>query len=231
MGRAYLPSSGITMAHFMVFLGTAHRLNRIIVVRNTNPKSTFWIQKGYPPKPKALEALHTDALTGKVTAKDAADRAAARAAGFYVIDDDGVARRKQGEALAKKFPFNTADQNAPGQVIDPKTLLAIVGDYDLMGVVDPEAKGRVITLAASNGMPVEIRTNPDVNRAINDLNAHMDQPRVMHGPQDLYKSFRGACTAFLPDGTSEELNTEQKVRDFYAKIGRQTITGSYSRGA
>jgi hypothetical protein len=231
MGTAYLHSSGITRAHFQVFQTVARRLSRIIVVRNTNTKSTFWIEKGYPPKPKVLEALHTADATGKVTAKNASERDLARAVGFYVIDDDGIARRNKGEALAKKFPFKTLDQNAAGQVIDPKSQLSFVGDYDLMGVVDPKATGRVITLVASNGMPVENRTNPDVDRVINELNMSIGDKRVMHGPQDLYRSFRGACTAFMADGEVEELNTEQNVREFYAALGRQTITGTYSSGA
>lgn len=100
-----------------------------------------------------------------------------------------------------------------------------------MGVIDPNAKGRVITLILSNGLPVENRTNPDVDRVISELNTMMGEQRVMHGPQDLYRGFRGACTAFLNDANVEALNSEQKVRDFYARIGRQTITGSYRRGA
>ncbi|MGH7935977.1 MAG: hypothetical protein ACREF8_03095 [Chthoniobacterales bacterium] len=231
MHTAYLPSSGITMAHFQVFQSVAQRLNRIIVARNTNTKSTYWIERGYPPKPKVLEALHTDEKTGKVTATNPTEIAAARTAGFYVIDGDGIARRNRGEQLTKHFSFNTPDQNAAGQVIDPTRQLALVGDYDLMGVIDPNAKGRVITLVSSNGAPVENRTNPDVDRVINELNVMIGEKRVMHGPQDLYKGFRGACTAFLNDGNVEDLNSEQKARDFYARIGRETIAGSYRRGA
>ena len=232
MPSGYLPSSGITAGHFRVFQTVASRPNRLraIVVRNTNTRSTRWIDKGYPPKPKVLEPLHTDEKTGKVTATDATQIAMARSAGFYVIDLDGVARRNPADALSKRFPFNTPDMNAAGQVIEPASQLAFVGDYDLMGVIDPKSAGRTITLIASNGIPVDNRTNPDVTQTINDLNMLMDRPRVMHGPQDLYKSFRGGCTAFLPDGNVEELLTEAKVRDFYDKIKRQTITGTYRTG-
>jgi hypothetical protein len=230
MATAYLPSSGITQAHFLIFQDVARQLNRIILVRNTNTKSTPWIDRRYPPKPKILEPLHTGERTGKVTATNPSERALARSAGFYVIDDDGVARRNPADALTKRFPFSTPDQNAAGQVIDPKSQLAFVGDYDLMGVIDPNAKGRVLALAASNGVAVGNRTNPDVDRVINALNARMDQPRVMHGPQDLYKGFRGGCTVFLVDGSAENLPTEQKVREFYDKIGRQTMEGSYRAG-
>jgi hypothetical protein len=224
---AYLPSSGITAAHFPVFQHVAQQLNRIIVVRNTNTKSTAWIAQGYPPKPKNLEFLHTSEKTGKVIVQDENEKRRVRQLGFYVIDADGIARRKPQEALEKKFPLNTLEMNEPGQVIDPLRKLALVGDYDLMGVIDPDAKGRVLTLHSVNGVEVSNRTNPDVDRVINALNSRMDQPRVMHGPQDLYKSFRGPCTAFLPNGTVRELSTEQKVREFYQSIGRTTITGTY----
>jgi len=225
---AYLSSSGITPAHFAIFQGVAQHLKRIIVVRNTNTKSTMWIAQGYPPKPKTLEFLHTSVRTGKVTVKDENEKRKARQEGFYVIDADGIARRQPHEALLKRFPFNTPEMNEPGQVIDPKRQQALVGDYDLMGVIDPDAKGRVLTLHSVNGVEVSNRTNPDVTRVIDTLNGRMDQPRVMHGPQDLYKSFRGACTAFMPNGMVWELTTEQKVREFYESIGRTTITGTYS---
>jgi len=224
---AYVPSSGITPAHFAIFQEIARKLNRIIVVRNTNEKSTLWIAQGYPPKPKNLEFLHTSVRTGKVTVKDENEKRKAREEGFYVIDSDGIARRQPHETLQKRFPLNTPEMNEPGQVIDPIRQQALVGDYDLMGVVDPDAKGRVLALHSVNGLEVANRTNPDVNRVINALNSRMDQPRVMHGPQDLYKSFRGACTAFLPNGTVWELGTEQAVRDFYKRIGRPTIKGTH----
>jgi len=227
MDSAYLPSSGITPAHFAIFQKVARQENRIIVVRNTNTKSTHWIELRYPPKPKSLEPLHTSPKTGKVTATNDEERQMARREGFYVIDNDGVARRNPNDALPKPFPFNTNEMNEPGQVIHPQQRKALVGDYDLMGVIDPAAKGRVLALHSVNGVEVSNRTNPDVARVINALNSQMDQPRVMHGPQDLYKSFRGACTAFLPDGSAKDLSTEQSVREFYKLIGRQTIAGSY----
>jgi hypothetical protein len=224
---SYVPSSGITIQHFAAFQRVAQQLNRIIVVRNTNSKSTFWINQGYPPKPKKLEFLHTSDRTGKVTVLNEEEARRVRQEGFYVVDKDGFARRKPNEALQKRFPCGTADMNEPGQVIDPNSQRALVGDYDLMGVIDPDAKGRVIALHSSHGMEVENRSNPDVNRVIDALNSQMDQPRVMHGPQDLYKGFRGACTAFMPNGLTWELSNEQKVKEFYASIGRETIAGSY----
>jgi hypothetical protein len=229
VAMAYILSSGMTRAHFDVFQRVAHKAdeNRIIVVRNTNTKSTHWIQMGYPPKPKSLEPLHTSAKTGKVTATNEEERKMARDEGFFVIDNDGIARLEPGVALPKRFPFNTTEMNEPGQVIHPKQMKALVGDYDLMGIIDPDAKGRVLVLHSVNGVTVKNRSNPDVDAVMNKLNSQMDQPRVMHGPQDLYKGFKGACTAFLTEGEPVELKTEGKVKEFYSQIGRQTITGTY----
>lgn len=225
---AYLPSSGITPQHFAVFQSVAQQQNRIIVVRNTNTKSTMWIAQGYPPKPKVLEFLKTSFKTGKVTVKNEDEKREARQKGFYVIDADGIARRQPREALQKRFAFNTPEMNEPGQVIDPKRQQAFVGDYDLMGVIDPSATGRVLALCSNFGVQVENRTNPDVNQIIHVLNSRMDQPRVMHGPQDLYGGFKDACTAFLPNGAIWELTTEQAVQEFYKSIGRPTVTGTHA---
>jgi len=226
---AYILSSGMTRAHFDVFQRVARKEdeNCIIVVRNTNTKSTPWIQMGYPPKPKSLEPLHTSPKTGKVTATNEAERRMARREGFFVVDSDGIARLERDVAMLKRFPFNTTEMNEPGQVIHPQQMKALVGDYDLMGIIDPDAKGRVMVLHSVNGVTVENRSNPYVAAVINKLNSQMDQPRVMHGPQDLYKGFKGACTAFLPNGEPVELKTEGEVKEFYAQIGRQTISGTY----
>lgn len=214
MNSAYRPSSGVTLTPFAIFQRVAQQQWRIIIVRNTNTKSTPWIAQGYPPKPKALEGLNTSHKTGKVTVRNESERQFARREGFYVIDNDGIARRNPDEALQKRFPFGTNEMNEPGQVIDPQQQRAIVGDYDLMAVIDPAAKGRTIALAYSYGKRVDNCTNPDVTRVINELNSQMDQKRVMHGPQDLYGSFKGPCTAFLTSGLTYELSTEQAVRLF-----------------
>jgi hypothetical protein len=163
----YLPSSGIPSTHFDQFLFAADKTGLIIIVRDTNPKSKFWIELGYPPKPKEVKC-HTSKKTGKVTAVTPEEVAACRRANFYVIDADAVARRGPNDALSKKFPFGTADQNEQGQVIDPRTNKALVGDYDLMGVVDPKAKGRNITLVWMNGIRVADFTSPDVRWSIRD---------------------------------------------------------------
>ena len=226
MSTAYLPSSGMTPTHFQVFRLVAQQKGRIIIVRNTNMASTRWIQLGYPPKPKDIE-IKTAKDTGKVTATNAVEKENARRKGFFVIDPDGLARGPQNVVMAKKFPLNTPDMNRVNQVIHPQKQLALVGDYDLQGVIDPAAAGRLLALVASHGEPVKNVSNPDVESVRAVLNSNFDQPRVMHGPEDLFKSFRGECTAFLDDGSVLALNTEQEVRAFYDSIGRQTRQGSY----
>jgi hypothetical protein len=90
--------------HFEQFQFVADHSQLIIIVRNTNPKSKFWIERGYPPKPKEIKC-HTSKRTGKVTAVSSEEVSACRAANFYVIDADGVARRGPNDALPSRFPF------------------------------------------------------------------------------------------------------------------------------
>jgi hypothetical protein len=223
----YLPSSGMPLRHFEQFQFVADASGLIVIVRNTNPKSTFWIERGYPPKPKEIEC-HTSKKTGKVTAVSPGEVSACRAANFYVIDADGVARRGPNDALPSRFPFGTAEQNAPGQVIDPKKNTALVGDYDLMGVVNPEAKGRNLTLIWTNGVRMSDFTSPEVDRVRMMVNARLDQPRVMHGAHDQFADFpESGATAFFPNGVTWELKNGESIRGFYELLGRQTIKGSY----
>src|SRR5580698_1378622 len=88
----YLPSTGMPQGHYASFQAAAEELELIVVVRNTNPRSKMWIERGYPPKPMTIKC-HTSKKTGKVTAVTPAEIAQCRTAGFYVIDADGVARR------------------------------------------------------------------------------------------------------------------------------------------
>jgi hypothetical protein len=251
MANDYLPNSGMTPAHFEVFRSVAKQLQQIILVRDTNTQSTYWIGRGYPSKPKELEALKTSPYTGVVTAKNRFEKEEALSKGFYIVDDDGFARRGGGWKLPDSFdkpvatnpltlPNSTRNLTTdiqsscrlqgpfrwPGQVIHPLKLLPIVGDYDLMGVFSPQSKGSNVSLVASNGIPVKNRTNPRVAEVSSAINARLDQPRILHGPQDMYKSFRGSCTLFLEDGSAQSLS-ESGVKKYYESINRQTSTGSY----
>ncbi len=224
-----LKTLGMAPAHFEAFKQVASQLTRIIVVRNTNEKLTPWIIKGYPPKPMSIKC-HTSKTTGKVTAVNQNEINTCRMAGFYVIDQDGIARgRTPKDVLQVKFPFNTPEMNEPGQVIDGFKKKALVGDYDLLAVIDPSAPGRNITLAASDGRIVDNRMSPDVQRVMQAVNAMLDMPRVMHGAHDQFAGFpdSGGSTAFFPNKDVTPLLTPDDVRSFYASIGRQTIAGKY----
>jgi hypothetical protein len=48
----------------------------------------------------------------------------------------------------------------------PKKDKALVRDYDLMGVVNPEAKGRNLTLMWTSGVRMSDFTNPEVDRVL-----------------------------------------------------------------
>ena len=224
----YLPSTGMPQGHYASFQAAAEELELIVVVRNTNPRSKMWIERGYPPKPMTVKC-HTSKKTGKVTAVTPSEIADCRTAGFYVIDSDSVARRGPNEALQGRFPFNTPEMNEPGQVIDPKQRKALVGDYDLMGVIDPAATGRNLVLVTSNGVKMNNLMSPDVERARAAVNRRLDQPRVMHGAQDQFGDFpeNGGAAAFFPNGLVWELKDEQSLRGFYDLLNRQPITGTY----
>jgi hypothetical protein len=223
----YAPSSGMPSSHFDHFQYAAQRLGLCIIVRNTNPKSSIWIERGYPPKPISVKC-HTSKKTGKVTAANEEEIRACGAAQFFVIDADGIARRGPNDALPDKFLFGTAEQNEPGQVIHPTQKKALVGDYDLMGVVNPKAKGRNLTLIWSAGARIYDSSSPDVDRVRNFVNARLDQPRIMHGAQDQFGDFpEGGATAFLPNGIIWELKNGQSIRGLYDLLGRETLMGSY----
>ena len=228
MSKNFIVSSGMTTAHFAHFQKVAKEQTRILVVRNTNLKSAHWIQLGYPAKPLGME-VHTSTDTGKVTAMNEAEKAEAKRhpGGYYVINADGTASNARGVKLVIQFTLGM--EHRDGQVIDPATKKALVGDYDLQGVIDPNAPGRILALHASNGIPVKNSSNPDVERIRRLLNMGFDQPRVMHGPEDLFRSFRGPCTAFLTDGSALELCSQLAVEKFYQDLGRETRHGRYNR--
>jgi hypothetical protein len=221
---------GMTPTHFRVFQDVARTMKRIIVVRNTNPKSTQWIERGFPPKPMEIK-IKTSQNTGIVTALKAEEIRYARSKGYYVVDADGVPRNALGQEM--RFTSKPEWPMEPGQIVHPQQQKPLVGDYDLLGVINPEAPGRNIALAASEGKVLDDWTNPEVRRIAEALNNRMDQPRVMHGAHDMYSKGKpdlsdvGGSTVFLPDGTTRSLNTADDVAAFYQELGRQTITGKY----
>lgn len=213
---------GMTPTHFRIFQQVAKLHHRIIAVRHTNVASTKWIELGYPAKPIAIKA-HTSKTTGIVTAANADEVMAARTFNYYVVDADGIARNATGQAL--KLPPRTEWPLEPGQIIDGRQMKPLVGDYDLLGVIDPGAKGRNIVLAADRGETLFNWTNPENTRIAKALNDAMDQPRVLHGAHDGFAAVdsAGSATVFFPDGFVLELPTAEAVAQFYRQIGRAPI--------
>jgi len=227
--------AGITREHHDVFIRAAQKENLTIVVRHTNPKSIPLIEKGCPGKPKNLEFINTSPESGIVMANSALEVSKAQKLGYYVVNGDGktatrfvkLGNKEVPEIINLKSSFWKVEK---GQVIDPVMKKPIVGDYDLMGVINPKNPGQNVNLVASNGELVSDITNPIVKKAAKAVNDQLPFPRVLHGPQDAYKGFRKGATAFEPDGTVRHFVTEAEVKAYYESIGRQTRAGQYGDG-
>lgn len=216
---------GMVPAHWWVFRDTAIKVGRIIGVRNTNKLSTQWIAKGYPPKPMDIK-IKTSKTTGIVTATSTAEMKEARRLGYIVVDEHGVPR----DSLQRRVTLKSEPEwpVEPGQVIHPEQQRPLVGDYDLLTVIDPEAPGRNLAVAASDGIVLADRTNPETSRIAKMVNNQLDQPRVMHGAHDQWADVKAAlietdgATIFYPDGSVKVLETGQDAVDFFAALGRKT---------
>ena len=228
--------AGITRSHHEVFVHAAKKEQLIIVVRHTNPKSIPLIEKGCPGKPKNLEFVNTSPDTGIVMATTTTDAVKAQRLGYYVVNPDGktaarfvkMGDKEVAETITLKSPFWKVEK---GQVIDPKLQKPVVGDYDLMGVINPKNPGQNVHLVADNYKLLDDVTNPLVQRAAKAVNDKLDMKRVLHGPQDAYKGFRKGATAYEPDGTVRHFVTEGEVKAYYESLGRQTRVGQHPRPA
>ena len=72
-----------------------------------------------------------------------------------------VARNGKGETL--DLGTNPGWVMEKGQVIHPTQRKPLVGDYDLLGVIDPKAPGRNIAVAAEDGQVLKDWTNPETS--------------------------------------------------------------------
>jgi len=247
-------SSGMTLGHFEVFRACSKALGLILGVRNTNQKSTPWIERGYPAKP--LEIKHkTSKSTGKVTVKkesskqslanDASEdeqnlfarfagldhfdlRAAfiARGGYYYVIDLSGYAVNGGGFRLSERFDLsNPLEQNETGQLIDPRSKKALVGDYDLLCVMDQDQPGPASgSTMRDDEYSAPHYSNKQVETVRAWLNSALDQPRVMHGPDEMTHRDvpDGGATIFWPSGHVECLEDRDAVAMWFAAMGRPT---------
>ncbi len=235
--------AGMPANHFNAFQRVAANPNRprIILVRQTNPQSVQWIRKGFPPKPKEIK-MKTSKQTGIVTCNDVAEAGKARRtvrAGsnrqYFVVD-----RNRRTASNGRGETIDVADADWPvetGQVIDPVSQKPLVGDYDLMGVIDPNAKGRNIALAVDNtansraghaaGTLTDDFTNTDIKKVAADINRQLDQDRVLHGSQEAFDSLDNldaneVVVGFFPEGDPLQFNREG-LKTFYDSIGRSTL--------
>ncbi|MCS7469321.1 hypothetical protein NZK35_21940 [Stieleria sp. ICT_E10.1] len=235
--------AGMPPNHFRAFLRAAANPSRprIILVRQTNPKSVRWIQKGFPAKPKEIK-FKTSKQTGIVTCKDISEVAKAQKTvrsgsnkQYFVVDRN---RRTATNGKGETIDVSNADWPVePGQVVDPLSQKPLVGDYDLMGVIDPNAKGRNIALAVDNtanaragkpaGTLTDDFTNTDIKKVAADVNKQLDQDRVLHGSQEAFDSLDNLAAdelvvGFFPDGQAMSFNREG-LKTFYQSIGRSTL--------
>jgi len=225
--------SGMTQMHFRIFQFVAQQENLIIAVRNTNVKSTPLIQRGFPAKPMAIKAK-TSKTTGIVTVDHAtkegrAFRKAAHENGYAVVDPDGVAKTRWGGVL--ELSEKPGWDLEPGQIIDTRQKKPLVGDYDLLGIIDPKNPTPNIAQATQDGVTLQNWTNPRTREIAARLNRGMDQPRVMHGGHDQWRGAKldlsdaGGSTVFTPDGEVFTLNTGEDVAAFYAGLKRRGLGG------
>lgn len=228
----FIPDAGMTTTHFQAFKAAAQEKQLIAVVRNTNVNSTRLIEQGCPGKPLHFK-FNTDSRTGILIAKDPADIHMAHSHGYFVVGKDGVARRTVSKGGQIKLESLEIDDQfwklAEGQVIDPKLKKPVVGDYDLMGIIDPKSPGQNISLAARSGRRVQNVSNPVVDDFAKSVNDKMDMDRVLHGAQDQFGDFRKGAIAFFPDGRVHFMRDEESVEAFYKLLGRETAKGSYPR--
>lgn len=238
----YTAESGMTRGHFEVFRAVAQKEGNhaVISVRLGKPAAIPYIEAGCPGKPPALK-FKSNPKTGLLTATEAGHITEAHRHGYFVVDEALVAKRivrgpdgrEQVEELALHNPFWRLEK---GQVIDPRLRKPVVGDYDLMGVIDLRSPGRNMMLVGSNAKAVQNPISPEVKRVMNAVNERMDQNRVLHAAQDQFLDlkdggFQGGVINFYGDGTVEILRTQSEVEVFYRRIGRETIIGGYPRPA
>lgn len=237
---AGMADAGMLSSHFNAIRKVAMNANRprIILFRKTNPNSLKYIERGFPPKPKEIK-VKTDPNSGIVTCQSTDEVAEVRKAidpdsgkQYYTVDRG---RTTATNGAGESIDLNGSDwPKEVGQVIDPKTKKPLVGDYDLFDVFDPKViagkktgnQGNLV-LATKDGRFVDDFTNPEVRRAVEELNQAVGSRRVMHGHHGAYDSIDNlkaaeVITVFLPDGNVMALD-KVALKELYEKIGRSTL--------
>ncbi len=235
--------SGLPEAHLKLAVELARQQNVMVIFRTTNPRGVQHIMNGHPPKPKELIALNTDKITGKVTVRTSKQWSIATKKGYYILQKDGFAYDRGGQRLTGadgkpvKYDMSVKDNfgeltNRPGQVIDPKTRKAVVGDYDLQDVIQPDSAGRNLA-PVPDKVSGDVR-NPIINKFANAFNARLqaqgDVSRIVHGADAQFmqyrhfrkNAFKGDAIGILPDGRVVYFS-EAGLGNFYKAIGRSRL--------
>ncbi|MBN1211615.1 MAG: hypothetical protein JXA92_03480 [candidate division Zixibacteria bacterium] len=237
--------SGLPEAHLKIAVELAAQQKVMVIFRTTNPRGVQHILTGHPPKGKDLIALNTDKITGKVTAKTSKQwRIAMRAKkGYYILQKDGFAYNRHGQKITgpdgKPMRYDMQAKgkfgeltNRPGQVIDPATRKAVVGDYDLQDVIQPHSQGR--NLAAVPETLGDNVSNPIIDKFANAFNSQLqargDTSRIVHGADAQFmqykhfrkNAFKGDAVGILPDGRVVYFS-EAGLGKFYKSIGRSRL--------
>ncbi len=215
-------NAGMTLRHYQAFKSVARTMNRIIAVRNTNPLSLNWIRRGFPAKPLGVN-WHTSKSTGIVTVSTQKEAEAARQMGYYVVDADNLPKNLQGNVL--KFDKSPDWPLEPGQIIDPDVAKPLVGDYDLLDVIDPKAMDELIVVWSEGGQPLLNKTSPEIEQVADAVNRLIGiRARVMHGPfaavYDVTKA--GDSLFFFPDGSVVPF-TVAEIKAMYLAVGRKVV--------
>jgi hypothetical protein len=143
--------------------------------------------------------------------------------GYYVVDSKGVPRDAAG------FPLQlSAKPGWPvesGQIIDPDVLKPVVGDYDLLDVIDPSAWDELMIVWSEGGTPLLNKTNPEIEQIKDLINGAIGvRARVMHGPWAAVDDVADAGDSlfFYPDGSVVPF-TAAEVKALYFAIGRKVF--------
>jgi len=241
--KGYDPVMGIPQADFEKMVAAAQEANGIAVFRANKQAAIPLIEQGAHPKPKYYNAFKTSAETGVLTASKPADILTVYQHGDYVVADDLIPRRTiavDGKSVTQELKLDRPYWKLEkGQVIKPDGI-PIVGDYDLLGFLPNESKGRVIAGVHKDYVRDSLKVDwsgPDVQRYQAAVNAKFDQPRVLHGAQDqfVHSQFGGLTNdvayAVYGDGSAVILQGRQGQEAFYGAYNRQTAMGSYPRPA
>ena len=234
--RGWQEAMGIPKSHFDDMVKAAKETEVVAIFRANKKEAMTLIEKGSPGKPMFFK-FKSNPKTGVLTAETAEDIAKVREHGYFLVEADGIARKRvmvAGKEVVEELPLKNPYWTVkPGQVIDPALKKPVVGDYDLLGVAPLKSPGSSVA-----GVPQDVAggnwTGPWVEKYAEAANrrfvgrAGRNPPRVLHGAQDQYQGiakYQGltddTAYAVFPDGRTVILKGREEQQAFYDAIGRK----------